>query len=495
MKISMWNIFSELRLGNLTPFIEDGDPVIGQCRLVMDSDNEPGTALVGNGSDFFRSDADVVIACGLDMVIVNDATLEEVFNDVCGIIDLYQKWEKNLLDAKKAGDGLQEMLDCSYPVIHHPMFIYGRDGNALAISSRFPLDIHWLWKEIVETHGLTEYRMQSLKEDIQLTTVFQDARPTIRESSIDESYKYMHCSLRANGLVVGHLVLFSFDHPFEPGLDQLVESLVKQGNAYIDAHVERFELALDDEQIVRAMLTGEQYTAPALIDFLESRGWHLDDEFRAHVLSEDVQGEPVLVTRAFIRLKQRLDNAAATRRGRDILVLENVSKGGSSRSMAWVYEHEPSISSYFACGTSAPFRNITQCNLFYKQALEELERARSSEDHRSKADEHCAEHFMQLLSSDPLASAYIRPELQALHDFDRIHGTEYCETLRAYALCGFQGTHTARMLGIHRNSLLYRLDRIREIIDFSPYDACASHPNLRMLGEIIASFALLEAKT
>ena len=495
MKISMWNIFSELRQGCATPLIEDGSPVINQCRLILEASNEPGSVLMGNGSDFFRSDVDVIIVCGYDMIIVNDASLEEVFNEVCNIINLYQKWETSLLAAKKTSDGLQAMIDCSYLVIHHPIFIYGRDGNALAISSHFPPSIHWLWKEIVETQGLTEYRMQSLKEDIQLTTVFQDAKPTIRESSIDESYKYMHCSLRANGFVVAHLVLFSFDHPFEPGLDQLVENLVKQGDAYIDDHVEQFELASDSEQIVRAMLTGDQYTAPALLDVLNARGWRLDDKFRTHVLREDVQGEPVLVTRAFTKLVQKLDNVAATRHGRSILVLENVSKGGPSRSVAWVHEHEPSIHRYFACGTSAPFHNITQCSLYYEQALEELNRARSSANHRSSADEHCADHFMQLLSNDPLARTYIRPELQTLHDYDRIHGTAYCETLRAYALCGFQGTHTARMLGIHRNSLLYRLDRIREIIDFSPYDAFASRPSMRMLGEIIASFSLLDGQT
>ena len=495
MKISMWNIYSELRSGNATPLIEDGSPVISQCRLILDASNEPGTALVGYGSDFFRSDVDVIIVCGYDMVIVNDASLEEVFNEVCNIIDLYQKWEENLLEAKKSSNGLQAMIDCCYPIIHHPIFIYGRDGNALAISSHFPSSIHWLWEEIVETRGLTEYRMQSLKEDIQLTTVFQDAKPTIRESSIDESYKYMHCSLRANGLVVGHLVLFSFDHPFEPGLDQLVENLVKQGDAFIDAHIERFELASDAEQIVRAMFTGEQYTAPALLDFLEARSWRLDDEFRAHVLCEDVQGEPVLVTRAFIRIIQRLDNVAATRQGRSILVLENVSKRSTSQSVAWLFDRESSINKYFACGTSAPFHNITHCNLYYEQALEELDRARSSENHRSSADDHCADHFMQLLADDPLSKAYIRPELQALHDFDRIHGTAYYETLRAYTLCGFQGTHAARMLGIHRNSFLYRLDRIRELIDFSPYDAFASRPNLRMMGEIVASFSLLDEQT
>ena len=499
MKISMWNIFSELRSGCATPLIEDGSPAISQCRLILDASNDPGTALVGNGSDFFRSDVDVIIVCGYDMIVVNDASLEEVFNEVCNIIDLYQEWEKNLIGAKDTDDGLQAMLDCCYPVIHHPIFIYGRDGNTLAISSHFPPSIHWLWKEIIETQGLTEYRMQSLKEDIQLTTVFQDAKPTIRESSIDESYKYMHCSLRANGLVVGHLVLFSFDHPFEPGLDQLVENLVKQGDDYIDAHVERFGLASDAEQIVRAMLTGEQYTAPDLLDFLESRGWHLDDEFRTHVLREDVQGEPVLVTRAFLRLIQRLENVAATRRGRSILLLENVTKGTASKSVAWVYEHEPSIKRYFSCGTSAPFHNITQCGLYYEQALVELERARNSsgkgKGHRSSADEHCADYFMQLLSDDSLAKTYIRPELQTLYDFDRIHNTAYYETLRAYSLCGFQGTHAARMLGIHRNSLLYRLDRIREIIDFSPYDACAMQPNLRVMGEIIASFSLLDGQT
>lgn len=492
MGISMWHIYSELRVGTATPLIQNGAPSIVDARLMLNADSGKGSVLVGNGADYFRSDVDVVIASGYDMIFVCGADLEEVFNDVCGILDRYRRWEAELEAAQNGDDGLQEMLDCSFSVIHHAMFIYGRDGKALAISSHYPPETHWLWRELVQTRGLTPSRMQSLKEDIQLTNVFQDARPTVRESSIDTSYKYMHCSLRVNGLVAGHLVLFSFDHPFERGLDHLVMKLVRHGEVFMGAHAERYALASDAERLVGAMLAGEQYAASALFDLLQERGWHLDDAYRVHVLRENVEGEPVLLTRAYLLLTQRSRAVITTRRGTSLMILENESGTAANESLACMFDHEPLLKENFICGTSAPFRNLVRCHEYYQQACEELDQAQSLRERCSRADDHSGDHFLRLLDSDPLAITYVRSDIVALYAYDQAHGTSYYETLRMYCLSGFQGTRTARLLGIHRNSLLYRLDRMREIIDFAPYDALAARPNMKVLGEVLASFILID---
>ena len=54
------------------------------------------------------------------------------------------------------------------------------------------------------------------------------------------------------------------------------------------------------------------------------------------------------------------------------------------------------------------------------------------------------------------------------------NGTQYYETLRAYVLSCFHPSDAARYLEIHRNSLTYRLDRIREEVDLSVVDKAAA---------------------
>jgi purine catabolism regulator len=71
------------------------------------------------------------------------------------------------------------------------------------------------------------------------------------------------------------------------------------------------------------------------------------------------------------------------------------------------------------------------------------------------------------------------PELRAFHDealgplvaYDRDHGAELIRTLEAFfaARCGPK--EAAALLGVHRNTVLYRLDRVRELTGLDLDDA------------------------
>lgn len=54
---------------------------------------------------------------------------------------------------------------------------------------------------------------------------------------------------------------------------------------------------------------------------------------------------------------------------------------------------------------------------------------------------------------------------------DREQGTEYVKTLRAYLDCSQNAVHAAKQLYIHRSTFLYRMDKIREILDCDLTDA------------------------
>jgi purine catabolism regulator len=56
-----------------------------------------------------------------------------------------------------------------------------------------------------------------------------------------------------------------------------------------------------------------------------------------------------------------------------------------------------------------------------------------------------------------------REHLGALEEYDQQAGGELVQTLRAYFASRGSPTLTARTLHLHRNSLLYRLQRIREV--------------------------------
>ena len=58
----------------------------------------------------------------------------------------------------------------------------------------------------------------------------------------------------------------------------------------------------------------------------------------------------------------------------------------------------------------------------------------------------------------------IHPDLLRLDRLDPQRTSHYLETLYAYLICGGNYTDTANYLGLHRNSLIYRMNRIQNII-------------------------------
>lgn len=71
-------------------------------------------------------------------------------------------------------------------------------------------------------------------------------------------------------------------------------------------------------------------------------------------------------------------------------------------------------------------------------------------------------------------SIYIHPIINQLKQIDNANNTDYYQTLKTY-LCNFGDSHkTIKQLSIHRNTLIYRLDRIKQFtnIDFHDKQLC-----------------------
>ena len=65
---------------------------------------------------------------------------------------------------------------------------------------------------------------------------------------------------------------------------------------------------------------------------------------------------------------------------------------------------------------------------------------------------------------------YCNNKLSKLEEYDHANGTFLQETLLAYYMNGFNSAKTAEALFIHRNSLIYRLKKIEELLEIEITD-------------------------
>ena len=110
-------------------------------------------------------------------------------------------------------------------------------------------------------------------------------------------------------------------------------------------------------------------------------------------------------------------------------------------------------------GLSPPFTDLAQLPGRYVQAYAAARTARAAYDF---FDRLYPAPLFWLVSEQAGGSFFLHPLLHQLQELDQRHKTDYFRTLHVYCMTLRDKDESARQLCIHRNTLLYRLNRIRE---------------------------------
>lgn len=121
-------------------------------------------------------------------------------------------------------------------------------------------------------------------------------------------------------------------------------------------------------------------------------------------------------------------------------------------------------SSRLLCGISGPVEELAQWPETYHQAVQAMHLA--SRLHLDEPVEFNSMGVYQLLTEMedlPMARQYCEQVIGSLIEYDESHSSNLVQTIDAYFDHHGNISQTAETLFIHRNTLLYRLDRIQEL--------------------------------
>lgn len=491
MKISMWNILSRLNYDNIVSMIKEGSETIETVRWIVYSFLNEKTVYVGEASVFFYGNHDgTVIVHRNDMLLIPDSDPEEVFNEVCAILDHFREWEKTLEILLESENGLTKMLDCSDSIFENPMFIYAPDGKSLATSSHYPPEINWHWAEILKNNGLSEERMKTLRDQSNLTRVFKDLTPTFHESKIGLT-DYIHCSILANHYMAGHFVLFSMHKPLSQEVLPLCRILVSYISKYMERYYAKYSSTSRLGEIASSILNSNTYDENELALFLSTLKWDALDTYKIFAIQENVPQEPVMLNRMYIRLAETFVDSIVFCHKKQLLILTNCTR--NKKTLDYKEHLAPFIADNYICGISQTFYGIKQCREYYEQACNELKRCIMEKNCYSDAETCGYDYISQLHRCNPLSRTYVHRGLLKLYDYDLKHKTPYYATLRAYVFSGFQPSLTGVMLHTHRNSVNYRLEKIKQLIDFQEFYDLMQTMDINKLHFLHFSFAYIDS--
>lgn len=120
----------------------------------------------------------------------------------------------------------------------------------------------------------------------------------------------------------------------------------------------------------------------------------------------------------------------------------------------------------FQIGVGTPISDYLNLRSSYFQANEAIRHAHDGE--RGSVcyyENFMVDQLIDNISDRKILETFVNMSLGVLRDHDREHGTNLVKTLEIYFECNGNVSIAAKRLFLHRNSLIYRMDRIKDILN------------------------------
>ena len=376
------------------------------------------------------------------------------------------------------GGGLQDLLNEAHRVFKQPMFIKGDSSWVFAITPGYHPDVHpdWANLERSATNRTADFEsVFTVSLDPEFQKVFLQRTPILLESPL-----YGGTVLRTNvwmdGQRVCEIVALEYKDRFNPGDIHLMQMFSDIVSRYISANRSLYFSFSGLTNFFTGLLEKQECNPANLLTVREATGWKEEDVMAVAVIRERTPCESPILGVLREKLTEQLPNSCIFHYDGGVVCVFNATKSSGYNTAV---EHLAKIipTAPFTWGVSYEFTGLERVPEFYRQALTALEAAENQGRTHATLYQTACSLISAELKEIPTLQGFVHPDLRHLEEVDRHGDSQYVHTLFEYLLCGGNYTDTAARLGLHRNSLIYRMSRIQEIISTDLSD----HENRQLL--------------
>ena len=466
MKLSMEIVAGKLLAYISEKYIVDGKMEINGARLLSTAEEIRHDILyIAPARDYFYDEKlNNCILCvhGLDWLILGSIEINEAFAAVLDIFEKFNTWENMLREAVEHGRDMQHFIDISRYAIPFPIFIIDAFGNIIGFAREYGAgEVDDFWDSIV-LHGKIHDRVfaRSLKDDHDQAIHDWDETPRIYNTHPRRS---IGLYILQNREITGAIDIIEYGRSLSAGTCQLADIFRDAVSSASNKRGQDAELR-PISSIMQDYLNGK--------DVDRERLW-------THVLGcvgrQNADLELILLRntrRADFNYKSnmsfRLANAGVECfcMPYDDYVLAVIVCGNESalmnRARDLLYGDE-----YFY-GVSLPFSSVETMPIALSQAMLAIKIGKKISGTVNKCADYAYAYLLNRLAEDNgLAAGLLHPALTSLKKYDEKHRTSLYGTLYEYLRLDRNVVATAKHLFIHRNSMIYRLQRLENLLNLN----------------------------
>lgn len=458
MRLSMWMIAN--RLHALDPEVN----IISDAPMELCSAR---TVVAPKCLHVYRRNKDVVCKSGSDYIILHDIEFEYVFNIVQGIFDFYNDWSTTIQQAVYEMN-FQRVIDECWFLFTNPIILMDGGNRCLAMSSQYEDDeVDYEWAYVAKNHFSSPEFIRKMRQSYDKVDLYQKNTPKmLYKDSIEVYYDTLTTAIYYNDFYCGRINVLGKEREFNYGDIQVIGHLLNvlapsmymiQNQEYEDMRRGVFFELLCGKRILFSM-------AKKQADYLE---WGMNDIFQLCVIKVPKgYNETSSKTMICNMIRRSSLNTYITVTGNEIVVIFNL-KYIDKKSLLDIIQKAIREEKAFKIGISSPMNGIMELKKYHDQARGAIEYGCLMHPKQQTFFFYDYALYYMFESNDPETTFYaMHPDILYLDKLDREKDTQWLMLLKTYFDNECSLVNTAKALYVHRNTLVYRLGKLRELVHY-----------------------------
>ena len=371
---------------------------------------------------------------------------------------------QKLLSALAKARGLQSVADVGMYMMGNPVVISDKSWSVLAMAPDEDISSDREWQEFRKDGMLS---ISTVSKDVQsgLSVKLTDSdAPFIWEN--EGGNRRLFSNVIVGGRNSATISVLELNHPFTE--EDLANITMLRDAVSAEMQKDKFlnyTRGMLHEELIENLLEGKSGTS-VLAEFeMSSTKFGFKKNLYIHVLDIrgfDMENYSVPYIRNY--LEKLIPDSRAVIYGDNIILV-------SSFERSLEYIETPLLefmkNHNIKAGASRQFTDLFDLRFHYNEALAALSIGMHMDPDKYifRYDEYAIYHIARLCSDN--SEMFIHPKLTLLFTLDKEHDSSFAQSLYTYLKCNRNITDTANALHIHRNTLIYHLKRIEDLLDIS----------------------------
>ncbi|MDR2133359.1 MAG: helix-turn-helix domain-containing protein [Clostridiales Family XIII bacterium] len=373
-----------------------------------------------------------------------------------------------LLETLAKSEGLQSVVDAGSAMLENPVIVSDKGWNLMAMTAGVEIPDDAGWNEFMHGGALSPDTVSSNIKSKLADRIERSETPfCAREQGM--KYRRMFGKVSLGGR---HAATVSALAYFKPFAERDFEIMTLLCNA-VSAEVQKnkylyFSRGLPYEDLIVNLLEGRVRDESVIEENMRALNLSVKKYIRA--LAIDLMGfDKEQFSASYMRdfIEKLLKGSKAVLYGDRIVAItsHDSAEKFSGADLPQIAEFLRKYS--MRCGVSRCFEDFSALREHYFQAIEALRLGPRQNDEAQVYfyDDYAILHIARLCAESADLRTLCHPKLSRLFKYDAARGTAFTRTLRVYLRCARNITDTAAALHMHRNSVIYQLHRIEEMLD------------------------------